>query len=61
MQKKLENQTKNYVINRKTNQFHLRDNECKKFECVDPKYINETTATKKDLIDAGLKVCEKCI
>lgn len=59
--KELDNQTKNYIINRKTDEFHLKDNECNNFENLDPKYINETTATKKDLIDAGLKVCEKCM
>lgn len=59
--KNLDNQTKNYVINRKTGEFHLKDNECNNFENVESKYINETTATKKDLIDAGLEVCEKCI
>lgn len=58
---KLDSQTKNYVINRKTNQFHLKDNECKNFESVEPKYINETTATKKDLIDAEMNACEKCM
>lgn len=59
--KKLDNQTKNYVINRKTGEFHLKDNECNNFENVEPKYINETTATKKDLIDAELNACEKCM
>lgn len=59
--KKLDNQTKNYVINRKTGEFHLKDNECNNFENVEPKYINETTATKNDLIKAELKVCEKCM
>ena len=59
--KKLENQTKNYVINRKTAEFHLKDNECNNFKNVESKYINETTATKNDLINAGLNACEKCM
>ncbi len=59
--KKLDNQTRNYVINRKTGEFHLKDNECNNFENVESKYINETTATKKDLIDAGLNACKKCM
>ena len=59
--KKLDNPTKNYIINRKTGEFHLKDNECNHFENVESKYINETTSTKKDLIKAGLKACEKCM
>lgn len=49
------------IARRKTNQFHLKDNECKNFESVEPKYINETTAAKKDLINAELNACEKCM
>ncbi|MDO5557864.1 MAG: hypothetical protein Q4G05_06495 [Clostridia bacterium] len=37
-----EEQVKDYIINRETNKFHLRDNECKSFEKADCKYINET-------------------
>lgn len=59
--KKSDNQTKNYIINRKTGEFHLKDNECNHFENVESKYINETTSTKKDLIKAELKACEKCM
>ncbi len=54
-------QTKNYIINRKTNKFHLKDNECKKLNNVESKYINETTATEKDLKNAGLTACEECM
>ena len=54
------NQNTNYVINRKTNKFHLKDNGCNSFKNVESKYINETTATEKDLIKAGLTACEKC-
>ena len=49
------------MINRKTNRFHLKDNECEKLNNVESKYLNETTATEKDLTNAGLKACEKCI
>ena len=28
---------------------------------MDSKYLNETTATEKDLIKAGLTACEKCM
>lgn len=28
---------------------------------VESKYLNETTATAKDLKNAGLKACKKCI
>lgn len=59
--KKSSEQNKNYVINRKTNEFHLKDNECEKLNNVESKYLNETTATEKDLINAGLKACKKCI
>lgn len=59
--KKSDNQTKNYIINRKTGEFHLKDNECNSFANVESKYINETTATKKDLIDAELNACKKCM
>ena len=55
------NKTDDYVINRKTNKFHLKDKNCAKLNDVEPKYINETTATKVDLINAGLTACKKCI
>ncbi len=51
----------NYIINRKTNEFHLYDSNCSKLNNIDIKYIQETTTTKKDLINANLKPCNKCI
>lgn len=51
----------NYIINRKTNEFHLEKSNCRKLNNVEPKYIQETTATNKDLIKANLKPCNKCI
>lgn len=51
----------NYLINRRTNEFHLYDNNCDKLKNIDVKYIQETTTTKKDLINANLKPCNKCI
>lgn len=51
----------NYVINRNTNEFHLKDTDCNNFKNVQSKYINETTATEKDLLKVGLKPCKKCI
>lgn len=59
--KKHANGNLNYIINRKTNKFHLKDNGCNSFKNIDSKYINETTATEKDLIKAGLDACEKCM
>jgi DNA-entry nuclease len=49
-----------YIINRKTNEFHL-NSECNKIKKIESKYINETTATIKDLENANLKPCNKCI
>jgi DNA-entry nuclease len=67
--KKLKGKNKNkenekvidYTINKKTNEFHLSNNNCSKLKKVEPKYIQETTATKKDLENANLKPCNKCI
>lgn len=53
-------QTMNYIINRKTKVFHLKDNNCNSFRTTPLKYINETTAKEKDLIKAGLNACKKC-
>ena len=59
--KKRANGNVNYIINRKTNKFHLKDNGCNNFKNVDSKYLNETTPTEKDLIKTGLTACEKCM
>ena len=53
--------TQNYIINRKTNVFHLMDKKCNVLNGVDSKYLNETTVTENDLLNAGLKPCKKCI
>lgn len=58
--KNRKNQINNYVINRKTNEFHLKDSNCANLKNVDSKYINETTATREELIKANLKQCPKC-
>jgi DNA-entry nuclease len=58
--KELDEQNRNYVIDRYTNEFHLKDNNCKKLNNVKSMYINETTATKKDLEKAGLIACSNC-
>ena len=56
------NATNNYVINRKTMEFHLYDSNCDKLKSVDSKYIVETTATEKELLKIKeLKPCKKCI
>lgn len=54
------NATHNYIINRQTNEFHLKDSNCVNLINVDSKYVNETTASRKDLIKADLKECSKC-
>lgn len=51
----------NYTINTKTKTFHLYDNDCKQLQNVEPKNIQETTATEKDLLAVGLKYCKKCV
>lgn len=54
------NATHNYIINRQTNEFHLKDSNCVNLKNVDSKYINETIASKKDLMKVDLKECSKC-
>lgn len=54
------NATHNYIINRQTNEFHLKDSNCVNLINVGSKYVNETTASRKDLIKADLKECSKC-
>lgn len=51
----------NYTINIKTKTFHLYDNDCKQLQNVEPKNIQETTATEKDLLAVGLKYCKNCV
>lgn len=51
----------NYVINIKTKEFHLENQKCTKLRNVNLKNIQETTAIKQDLLDKGLKPCEKCM
>lgn len=50
----------NYIINTKTKEYHLLEKNCNKLKNVKPKYIQETTATEKDLLDENLKPCEVC-
>lgn len=56
-----DNTTTDFVINRKKGEFHLYKNKCKSIQNVEPKYLLETTTTKKDLIKANLKPCNECI
>ena len=56
---KIIEKNKNYIINRKTNEFYI-DRECKGLKKIEPKYINETTAVKQDLLNAKLIPCKKC-
>lgn len=51
----------NYSINTKTHTFHLYDEKCKDLDTVEPKYIQETTVTEKDLLNKSLKQCKKCV
>ena len=60
-QKRNTDGNKNYIINRKVNEFHLKDVQCSKLKGIEYKYLNETTATKDDLLDANLTPCKKCI
>lgn len=50
----------NYIINTKTSEFHILNTECKKFKDVASKYIQETTATEKTLLNLGLNHCKNC-
>jgi len=59
--KKAENKNSDFIINRKTNEIHLKDSECSKLKNVQSKYINETTATKKALLKVNLKPCKQCM
>lgn len=56
---KITEKNKNYIINRKTNEFHI-DKECEGLKKIELKYINETTAVKRDLLNANLIPCKKC-
>ena len=58
--KTIREERKNYIINIKTNEFHVLDNDCKKIENVELKYIQETTASEKAMLNVGLKPCKKC-
>ena len=51
----------NYTINTKTKTFHLYDNDCKQLHNAEPKNIQETTATEKNLLAIGLKYCKNCV
>ena len=50
-----------YSIDTKNKIFHLYDKKCKKLNDIEPRYIQETTATEKDLLNKDLKQCKKCI
>ena len=56
---KITEKNKNYIINRKTNEFHI-DKECEGLKKIELKYINETTAVKRDLLNANLIPCKQC-
>ena len=59
--KELSDKINNYIINRKTMEFHLYDNNCDKLKNVDFKYLIETTAPEKNLLNVKeLKPSKKC-
>ena len=53
---------KDYIINRKTNIYHLRGEieNCYSIKNVDSKYLIETTAKEEELLNIELKACKKC-
>lgn len=53
---------RDYIINRKTNTYHLRGEveECYSIKNVEPKYLIETTTKEEELSNIDLKACEKC-
>ena len=54
---------KDYIINVKTNEYHLMWSNCKLLEGVDKKYLQETTAKKKALKRSDgrkIKRCSNC-
>ena len=53
---------KDYIINIKSNEYHLMWGNCKLLKGVDKKYLQETTASKKDLKNKGkrIKRCKYC-
>lgn len=58
--KKPNNTNQNFVINRKTNEYHLYENNCKLLDKVEPKYIIETRFKVKELEKKDLIPCKKC-
>ncbi|MCI8961444.1 MAG: hypothetical protein HFJ18_00760 [Clostridia bacterium] len=51
----------NYIINTRAKEFHLMNKKYTKLRNVNSKNIQETTAIKQELLDKGLKPCDKCI
>lgn len=53
---------KDYIINRKTNIYHLRGEteNCYSIKRVDSKYLIETTTKEEELLNIELKACKKC-
>lgn len=51
--------TSNYIINTKTKEYHIQK-DCIKLKNVEPKYIQETTTIKSELLKVDLKPCSKC-
>ena len=58
--KKNKEQTKDYIIDRKKLQFHLKDANCKTIDNIGLKFLNETTATKTELLKVDLTACNCC-
>lgn len=52
---------KDYKINTRTKTFHSLNANCEALRNTDIKYIQETTASKEDIIKKGFKLCKKCI
>ena len=53
---------KDYIINRRTNTYHLRGEKenCYSIRDVNPKYLIETTVKEEELIKLEIKACKKC-
>ena len=58
--KKTKEQTKDYIIDRKKLQFHLKNANCKKIDNIGLKFLNETTATRTELLKVDLTSCNCC-
>lgn len=58
--KKDKEQIKDYIIDRKKKKIHLKDANCKMVDNIGLKFLNETTATKTELLKVDLTACSCC-